>query len=320
MERATVPKYYVGVDGGGTKCRMRLTDTDLNVLAEVSTDRPSNLQVRGGEAAFEAIMELTKAVFDQAGIDQSESREAAACFGMAGGRLKVDRQNFQNRSFPFRNVFVCDDIDIARAGAHGEDDGGVMIIGTGSAAMALVDGKRIQAGGWGFLVGDTMSGAILGRELLRRSLLAFDGLEPKTPLTEAVMARFENDGDTLMNWSFYNQNARQSLEAMLPEGVKPTHPVNARPVDYGGFAPLFTEYLEKGDPLARELLQFELDAIAQYVDWFTAHGVTAIAIVGGLGHSIMPQIKARFGDVIIEKEPVSLSGAVILARQHFGDQ
>ncbi len=315
-----MPNYFIGVDGGGTRCRMRLTDTDLNILAEAVVDRPSNLQVRGGDAAYEAIMHLLAAVFAKAGLEKDESHRAAACLGMAGGRLKSDRQRFQQRTFPLESVIVYDDIDIARAGAHGEGDGGVMIIGTGSAAMALVNGKRIQAGGWGFLIGDTMSGAILGRELLRRSLLAHDGLTQKTLLSEAVMARFDSDGDKLMNWSFYNEAAYASLRAELAPGTEPTHPVNARPVDYGAFTRLFTEYLDKADPLAKELLAFELDAIAQYVDWFRAEGVTSIAIVGGFGHSLMKHVKARFGDIIVEEEPVSLHGAVILARQHFGGQ
>ncbi|MBU1176036.1 MAG: hypothetical protein KKH72_11595 [Alphaproteobacteria bacterium] len=313
-----MPKYYIGVDGGGTNCRIRLTDADLNVLAEATTRKSSNLQVRGGNAAYEAVTELTAAVFAKAGLDISEAEHAAACFGMAGARMKSARQAFQERDFPFENLVVYDDIDIARAGAHGEGDGGVMIIGTGSAAMALVDGKRHQSGGWGFFIGDTMAGAILGRELLRRSLIAHDGLIPKTPLTEAVMARFGNDGDRLMAWSFDNEDARAAVEATLPDGVKPTHPVPARPVDYGGFTLLFTEYLAKGDPLAAELLEFELDAIAEYVDWFRSIGTRSIAIVGGFGHSIMAHIRARFGDIIVEEEPVSLTGAIILARQHFG--
>ncbi len=313
-----MPRYFIGVDGGGTKCRMRLTDTNLTILAEAVTDKPSNLQVRGGDAAYEAVTDLIAAVFDKAGRDRSESRHAAACFGMAGARMKSARDAFARRDFPLENLVVYDDIDIARAGAHGEGDGGVMIIGTGSAAMAVVNGKRIQCGGWGFYIGDTMSGAILGRELLRRSLLAFDGLEPRTPLTEAVMARFDNDGDKLMAWSFDNQAARASVQAMLPEGARPTHPVPARPVDYGGFSLLFAEYLKKGDPLAQELLEFELKAIGQYVDWFKTRGVTSIAIVGGLGHSIMQHLKARFGDIILEEEPISLSGAITLARQNFG--
>ena len=314
-----MPKYFIGVDGGGTNCRMRLTDPDLNILAEAATRKSANLQVRGGNAAHEAVTELLGAVFDKAGLDRSESQYAAACFGMAGARMKSARDAFEKRGFPLESLVVYDDIDIARAGAHGESDGGVMIIGTGSAAMALVDGKRHQAGGWGFFIGDSMAGAILGRELLRRSLLAHDGLEPKTPLSEAVMARFDNSADALMVWSFDNDEARKAVSATLPDGVEPTHPVPARPVDYGIFTLLFTEYLAKGDPLAEELLQFELDAIAQYVTWFKSVGTKSIAIVGGFGHSIMTHIRARFGDIIVEEEPVSLSGAIVLARQHFGN-
>ncbi len=314
-----MPKYFIGVDGGGTNCRIRLCDENLTILAEAATRKSSNLQVRGGDAAYEAVTDLIAAVFDKAGIDRSESTKAAACFGMAGGRMTSAREAFQKRSFPLENLIVFDDIDIARAGAHGEGDGGVMIVGTGSAAMALVRGKRYQAGGWGFNVGDSMSGAILGRELLRRALLAHDGLEPKTPLTEAVMAAFHASGDEMMEWSFKNETARAEVVKELPPGVEPTHPVPARPVDYGAFTLMFTEYLKKGDPLAEELLRFELDAIAQYVDWFKRCGTTSIAIVGGFGHAIMPHIRARFGEIIIEEEPVSLSGAITLARQHFGN-
>lgn len=313
-----VPKYYIGVDGGGTKCRMRLTTETLQVLAEAITDHPSNLQVRNGDAAYEAITGLIEVVFAKAGLDVSEAANAAACFGMAGGRLESARADFEARSFPFKALRVYDDIDIARAGAHGESDGGVMIIGTGSAAMALVGGTRYQAGGWGFHVSDTMSGAILGRELLRRSLLAHDGLIPKTPLTEAVMARFGNQGSRMMDWSFDNEDARDAMVRNLPMGTKPTHSVNARPVDYGSFAKMVTEYLAMGDPMAEELLTFELDAISHFVEWFRGCGAKSIAIVGGLGHSLMPSIKAHFGDIIIEKEPEPLAGAIILARQNFG--
>lgn len=313
-----MPDYFIGVDGGGTKCRMRLTDAKLETLAEAVTDRPSNLQVRGGDAAHEAILGLIEDVFTRAGIATSESEKAAACFGMAGARLESARSAFEERAFPLESVKVYDDIDIARAGAHGEDDGGVMIIGTGSAAVALVDGERHQAGGYGFHISDTMSGAILGRELLRRSLLAHDGLIEKTPLTEAVMARFGGSGSHLMDWSFDNEDARTTLLRTLPSGARPTHPVNARPVDYGSFTRMITEYHAKGDPMAEELIAFELDAIAQFVDWFRRCGATRIAIVGGLGHSLMAEIKARFGDIIDEREPDPLAGALILARQHFG--
>jgi len=314
-----VAKYYLGVDGGGTKCRMRLADADLNTLGEAVTGKPSNLQVRDGNAAYEAVNELIGQVYANAGIDIAEAKNTHACFGMAGARLAASRASFEKRDFPFASLHVYDDIDIARAGAHAGEDGAVLIVGTGSAGLALIEGRRYQIGGWGFHIGDTMAGAILGRELIRQSLLAHEGLIQSTPLTEAVMARFDNDANNLMAWSFNNPAARKAVEQSLKPGETPSHNVPARPTDYGEFVPLFFEYYEKGDPFALELMQFELNAIDQYVSWFTEHGAKALAFVGGLGTRLLPLLRERYGPLIVEAKSEPLHGALILARQLFGD-
>ena len=61
------------------------------------------------------------------------------------------------------------------------------LLRTGSAALAMVDGQRHQAGGWGFQIGDQMSGAILGRELVRYSVEAADGLVEERCLPAAKL-------------------------------------------------------------------------------------------------------------------------------------
>ncbi len=313
-------KYYLGVDGGGTKCRMRLADADLNTLGEAVTSKPSNLQVRDGNAAYEAVNQLIDQVYADAGIDIAEATNTHACFGMAGARLAASRESFEKRAFPFANLHVYDDIDIARAGAHAGEDGAVLIVGTGSAGLALIDGERFQIGGWGFHIGDAMAGAILGRELIRKSLLAHEGLIPATPLTKAVMARFDNDPNNLMAWSFNNPAARKAVEQSLKPGDSPSHNVPARPADYGEFVPLFFEYYEQGDPFALELMEFELSAIDDYVHWFTARGARALAFVGGLGTRLLPLLRKRYdASLIVEAKSEPLHGALILARQLFGD-
>lgn len=296
-------QLFIGVDGGGTKCRMRLADAQLKTLAEVVSEKPSNLQVRAGDAAYEAINDLLPRVFAAAGLDISEAAKASACFGMAGGRLVSARDAFERRPFPFANLKVFDDIDIAQAGAHEGGEGAVFIIGTGSAAMALVDGRRLQIGGWGFFVGDQMSGAILGRELVRLSLEAHEGLVPASPLTDAVMQKFGGDANKLMAWSF--------------EGPGIGRP--ARPADYGEFVPLFFDHLATNDPVALNLLQFELEAIDNYVNWFKSRGAKSIAIVGGFGQRLMPRLIERYGDIIVEPKAEPLAGALILARQMFAE-
>jgi glucosamine kinase len=47
----SVPRYFLGVDGGGTNCRIRLADADLKTLAEARGGR-SNLQLEDGDPAY----------------------------------------------------------------------------------------------------------------------------------------------------------------------------------------------------------------------------------------------------------------------------
>ena len=308
-------QLYLGVDGGGTRCRMRLTDQGLESIAEAEVAMPSNLQVRNGDAAHAAITRLTGMVFEQAGLDMSMARRTIACFGMAGARMKSARDSFSARPFPFRHVQVVDDIDIARAGAHGGADGAVLIIGTGSAGLGCRNGKRLQIGGWGFLLGDTMAGATLGRRLLRKSLLAFEEIEPPSPLTRAVMERFDNDPEKMMLWAFENEDAAREAEELYGEhsASPPIGSLHARPVDYGRFVPMVFDYFDKGDPVARELMEFELAAIDQFVQWFLARDIRNIAVVGGLGERLLPRLMEIYPGIVVPPRSDPLQGAVILA-------
>jgi glucosamine kinase len=159
----------------------------------------------------------------------------------------------------------------------------------------MVEGQRHQCGGWGFHVGDQMSGAILGRELVRRSVEATDELVPGSALTEAVVERLGGSLDAVMDWSFQDR----------------------RPADYGALMPLFFEYYEMRDPVALDLMDLQFSYIDNYVAWFRKRGATRMAAVGGLGTRLYPLLIARYGDFIVHPQHEPLHGAVILARQKF---
>jgi glucosamine kinase len=306
-----VPRYYLGVDGGGTNCRVRLADENLATLADAGGGR-SNLQIDAGEPAFRSISEGTKEVFAKAGVDYSETANTFACFGMAGGRLESARTAFEARPWPFKGVKVFDDIDIARAGAHGGEDGAVIIAGTGSAALAMVRGQRHQCGGWGFHVGDQMSGAILGRELVRRTVEATDELVSGSPLTDAVLQRMGGSNDAIMDWSFPKDDKPAAPAAGAPNTL-----LGRAPAEFGALMPLFFDYYEKGDPVAKELMELQLGYIDNYVRWFKARGVDKMAAVGGFGTRLYPLMVARHGAFIVPPQHEPLHGAVILAKQIF---
>jgi glucosamine kinase len=310
-----VTRYYLGVDGGGTNCRVRLADENLNTLAEVKNGR-SNLQIDSGEPAFKAISDGTRDVFRAAGLDFAEATNTYACFGMAGGRMDSARAAFAARPWPFAGVKVYDDIDIAHAGALGGGEGGVIIVGTGSAAVSIVDGQRHQAGGWGFQIGDQMSGAILGRELARYSVEAEDGLVEASPLTKAVIAQLGGSNQAAMTWSFATDMGLKILSRDGTEGCDDAL-IGRAPAEFGRLMPLFFDHYEKGDAVARKMMEIELGYIDTYVRWFKSHNAKVMAIVGGLGERLFPILKQHYGDFVALPKFEPLHGAVILAKQNF---
>ena len=310
-----MPRYYLGVDGGGTNCRVRLANDRLETLAEVKNGR-SNLQIDGGEPAYKAISDGARDAFAAAGIDFAEAANTYACFGMAGGRMESARAEFAARPWPFAGVQVYDDIDIAHAGALGGGEGGVVIIGTGSAAMSIVGGKRYQAGGWGFHIGDQMSGAILGRELVRYTVEANDGMAEKSPLTDAVTAALGGDNQAIMTWSFAADMDLRLISNDGSEGCDDAL-VGRAPGEFGKLMPLWFDHLEQNDPVALRLLDIQLGYIDSYVRWFKSHGASVMAIVGGLGQRLFPILQQHYGDFVALPKYEPLHGAVILARQNF---
>lgn len=310
-----MPRYYLGVDGGGTNCRVRLADETLATLAEVKAGR-SNLQIDDGEPAWKAISDGTRDVFAAAGIDYSKTADTYACFGMAGGRMHSAREAFAARPWPFAGVKVFDDIDIAHAGALGGEDGAVIIVGTGSAALAMVAGERYQAGGWGFQIGDQMSGAILGRELVRYSVEAEDGLVEASPLTRAVIDALGGDNQAVMSWSFATDMDLKIISRDGTEGCDDAL-IGRAPAEFGRLMPLFIEHFDKGDPVAGKLMDLQLSYVDTYVAWFKARGVDKMAVVGGFGQRLFPILKDRYGDFVRMPLYEPLHGALLLARHYF---
>ena len=51
--------------------------------------------------------------------------------------------------------------------------------------------------------------------------------------------------------------------------------------------------LEKGDPVAHELIELQMSYIDNYVNWFKARGANAMAVVGGFGDRLYPAAASR---------------------------
>ncbi|MDH3262683.1 MAG: ATPase [Paracoccaceae bacterium] len=275
----------VGVDGGGSSCRIALLREGRRHEAEVGAANVST----DCDAAIASLRDGLARVAAAAGLSMDDLRPCAAYLGLAGVKGAEDAARVA-AALPFERVRVEDDRLAAVAGALGEADGAVAGIGTGSFLARRSGGTVRLIGGWGLALGDEASAAWLGRGLLSAVLKTVDGLVEPSPLTEAIFAEHGRDPEAIVAFS-----------------------LNARPRDYGRLAPRIDEAAQAGDALATHLMR----AGAAYIEealralgW--QHGET-LCLVGGvarhyaryLGEEIAPSLKAPKG--------TALDGALQLA-------
>ena len=161
----------LGVDGGGTGCRARLTDRAGTVLGEAVRVPPISGLV------------LTSRVYPDLACHrampgagrpraQPDSRSSPAWRWPASATSPVGWRGADRIRIPLpawcARPMRMPPASVRMPGA----DGGIVIVGTGSIGWANIAGQSHRVGGWGFPVSDEGSGAWLGSEAVRRVLWA----------------------------------------------------------------------------------------------------------------------------------------------------
>src|SRR3954466_1266550 len=159
---------FIGIDGGGTHCRARIRDGAGRLLGE-GTGGPANLRL-GAEVAMASIVAAAKAAATAGGWAESALSQAAVGLGMAGAIDDARNGALLAQPHPFPRVAIDTDAYIAWLGAFAGGDGAILIIGTGSAGLAVVKGRRFNVGGWGNVISDDASGNEIGKHAIRRAL------------------------------------------------------------------------------------------------------------------------------------------------------
>ena len=172
------------------------------------------------------------------------------------------------RQHPFRSVAYVNDATIACIGAHGEKDGGIVIVGTGSVGFAVVGGQEFRVGGYGFPISDEGSGADLGLHAIRMALRAYDQRTVMTNLTRDVMKRFNDDPFDAVAW----MDRASAL------------------TDFATFAPLVMRHADVGDKdrTARRIVRDAAEQIDELVRRLRECGTARVALLGGLASSMQP--------------------------------
>lgn len=230
----------VGVDGGGSKTRVRVADATGAELITVEGP-PSAIDPRHIEHSVDVIARMVVDALSAAGM--SDVRPSVACIGVAGAGREGERdalwQGLNARQIA-DDIVVNTDATIALDDAFGDGPGILLIAGTGSIAFGRgPTGVVARAGGWGPVFGDEGSGAWLGRRALGIVAAAHDGREPETALTGAILtAALVDDVHGLVPWA-----------------------ARATPADLAALAPAVLHAAEAGDARADTLLAFAVEEL-----------------------------------------------------------
>ena len=284
--------FFIGIDGGATSCRARIRDMDGNLLGQGESG-PANIHLNF-RLAMESIRLACEAALRSAGLDKQSLQHSHAGLGLAGAGMKNACDRLLSEKMPFASMVLETDAYVAWLGAHQGGDGAIVILGTGSCGLAIINGQRIGVAGWGAEVSDEAGGQWLGREALRRTLWAFDGRAEKTALSTAILDRFGWDPAKIVRFAS-----------------------RATPALYAELAPLVLQYASAQDPLAVTLVQEAAEAAVTIINRLADVGSPAISLVGGLAEPLMAWLPPEIRDIITEPQSDPLDGGILMASRAF---
>ena len=262
-------RLFMGIDGGGSKLRVSIVDADLDQLSSL-TAGSVNPSIVGRDAARERIR---KGIFQSASSANIRREDIAAVgIGIAGAsNLHSDDwlRETVKPALPHAFIAPSSDLEIALIGALGKRQGILILAGTGSAVFGLTpDGRRLQVGGWGYLLGDQGSSFWIGSQLLKHVTATFDagGEGGMTALGRACLDQLGlSDPRELVAWVYRSEMAPAVRIASL--------------------APFVLRLADAGDELAREILHCAARHLAQQLETMSRrlnYAEAPIAFAGGL--------------------------------------
>jgi len=279
-------RHIVAVDGGGTRSRVALATADGRIIARVEGGF-ANL-TSDFEASRQNIMQAIEAVYVAANMPTGAAPSDIAILGIAGANVGTGAEQL-SAALDFASVHIMSDREITIAGVLGDGDGTLVQAGTGSFFVSRFQGQLSQIGGWGLQLGDDCGGAWLGRELLRWTLKAYDGVIETTGLARQVLARFNNSPSEIV---------------LFAKTATPQH--------FGAFAPDIFEARDAGDPLAIRIIDAALADLDVILESLDARRTKQIHLGGSVGERYAPLLRDDFRQLVVKSTGDGLSGAVDL--------
>ncbi|WP_100643454.1 BadF/BadG/BcrA/BcrD ATPase family protein [Alteromonas facilis] len=283
----TKAPFYVGVDGGGTKCKAVIFDNDLSAIAEgiagpANVARDPVLAIRSIEQA------ITNAIAKLSFANELRLSDLHVSAGLAGANITSAAEHLGHWQHPFKSFEFMTDLKAATIGAHAGNDGAVLIVGTGSCSAAMRDHVLTQIGGHGFLLGDNGSGAWLGRRAVTETLETLDHVRAPSVLTDKVLA---------------HTGATNSIELIEQFNI-------LKPALFAQLAPIVFDAAIEQDPHALSIISQAADYLSTIAQQAITQSNGQLVLVGGVATAIQPWLTKSVQSAIVPAQHGPEWGAV----------
>jgi len=290
------PPFYIGIDGGGSKCKASIVDSQGNILGS-GISGPAN-PFHNQQLTITSIIDSAEKALLNANLPNCKLNDLIAGIGLAGVNLPSVYSQMLKWQHPFSQMHLTTDLLIACLGAHHGTDGAIIITGTGSCGYSYVNNQELMLGGHGFPHGDKGSGAWLGLQVVEKVLLSLDGLAAESLMVKHLLAQLSCN------------NALDVVEFVAKQ------PANF----YGKLANIVFIAAEHNDELALNIIKEGATYISDLARRLLQEKPPRMSLIGGLNHALFKHLDEDISQHLSPPLSEPEIGAALYAKQQSNEQ
>ncbi len=180
-------KYYLGIDGGGTRTTAAVSDETGNVIFK-TVGKTINFYSVGMHTARENLSSVMAEIYNKFGEIQFNSA-FVGCSALDGEADDKTLKELCAGVINAKSLRMNSDVYVALMSSGDEECRCVAICGTGSMAIGCDSEKTVVKGGWGHIIGDEGSAYSIAVNALKACCVLCDE-NKKSPLVDSAAEFF----------------------------------------------------------------------------------------------------------------------------------